>query len=94
MPDNRILVREYLQVKLKEDEFSGLIGNLAGDLLRNKVGGGAGQFLGGLADDILGGGGGRVGGEGDPLLGGGGGGGRAFIPFASMSVGNCKIICC
>ncbi|VDM45113.1 unnamed protein product [Toxocara canis] len=48
-------LRLISKVKVRENEFSGLIGNLAGNLIRDKVGGGAGQFLGGLADNVFGG---------------------------------------
>jgi hypothetical protein len=33
------------QVQLQPDQFNGLIGNLAGDFLKNKMGGGAGGDL-------------------------------------------------
>lgn len=40
---------------MKGDEFNGLIGNIAGNFLRDNVGGTAGNILGGL---VSGGGGG------------------------------------
>lgn len=50
------------KVELQGDQFNGLIGNIAGNMIRDKVGGGAGDFLGGLAGNFLGGGGGGGGG--------------------------------
>ena len=49
---------------MKNEEFSGLIGNIAGNMLRDGIGGNSGNLIGGLISNI--GGGGR---------GGGGGGG-------------------
>uniref|UniRef100_A0AC34QS88 Uncharacterized protein n=1 Tax=Panagrolaimus sp. JU765 TaxID=591449 RepID=A0AC34QS88_9BILA len=53
------------KVELKPDEFNGLIGNIAGNLIRDKIGGGAGDILGGLAGNFIGGGGNQGGGGGD-----------------------------
>ncbi|KHN79985.1 hypothetical protein Tcan_07119 [Toxocara canis] len=53
--DGRTEEDQCVAVKVRENEFSGLIGNLAGNLIRDKVGGGAGQLLGGLADNVFGG---------------------------------------
>lgn len=45
-------------MELQPDQFNGLIGNLAGDFLKQKLGGGAGgDLLGGLAGNLLSGGG-------------------------------------
>ncbi|KAK5980809.1 hypothetical protein GCK32_017230, partial [Trichostrongylus colubriformis] len=60
------------KVVVKEDEFSGLIGNIAGNLIRDRVGGPGGDILAGLADNVLGGGG--RGGYNNYDGGGGGGG--------------------
>uniref|UniRef100_A0AC34F2B4 Calpain catalytic domain-containing protein n=1 Tax=Panagrolaimus sp. ES5 TaxID=591445 RepID=A0AC34F2B4_9BILA len=79
---------EIKKVTLKEDEFNGLIGNIAGNMIKEKMGGGAaGDILSGLAGKFLGGGdGGNSGGGGGGgndignLIGGlmgGGGGGRS-----------------
>ncbi|CAJ0942432.1 unnamed protein product, partial [Mesorhabditis belari] len=59
---------EIKKITLKDDEFSGLIGNIAGNFIKDKVGGNAGNILAGLADNVLSGSGGGGG--------GGGGGGR------------------
>ena len=50
-------IEEPIQkVELKQDEFNGLIGNIAGNLLRDGLGGGSGgNLLGGLASNLLGG---------------------------------------
>lgn len=45
------------QVKLHEDEFSGLIGNIAGSIIRDRVGGTAGDVLGNLVGNFGGHGG-------------------------------------
>lgn len=47
-----------IQVEVKPDEFNGLIGNIAGNLIRSKMGGPQGDILGGLASNIFSGGGG------------------------------------
>ncbi|KAF8358823.1 hypothetical protein PRIPAC_93818 [Pristionchus pacificus] len=69
---------EFKKVEVKPDEFNGLIGNIAGNLIRDKVGGDAGNILAGLADNVLSGGGGNKGGfgAGGGGFGGGGGGGN------------------
>uniref|UniRef100_A0A0K0DIK1 PE-PGRS family protein n=1 Tax=Angiostrongylus cantonensis TaxID=6313 RepID=A0A0K0DIK1_ANGCA len=80
-----ILSNSFLQyrnrpaVEVKPDEFSGLIGNIAGNFIRDRVGGPGGDILAGLADNVLGGGGGgggynRFDGGGGGFYGGGGGG--------------------
>ncbi|KHJ89557.1 calpain clp-1 family protein [Oesophagostomum dentatum] len=61
------------KVEVKPEEFSGLIGNIAGNLIRDRVGGPGGDILAGLAGNVLGGGGG--GGRYDNNYDGGGGGG-------------------
>uniref|UniRef100_A0A914H1V6 Calpain catalytic domain-containing protein n=1 Tax=Globodera rostochiensis TaxID=31243 RepID=A0A914H1V6_GLORO len=65
---------DFRKVEIRPNEFGGLIGNFAGGMVRNKIGGPAGDFLGGL----LSGGGGSSGfggqGGGGPGSGGGGGG--------------------
>ncbi|GMT19218.1 hypothetical protein PFISCL1PPCAC_10515, partial [Pristionchus fissidentatus] len=67
---------EFKKIEVKQDEFSGLIGNIAGNILRDKVGGDAGNILAGLADNVLSGGGNKGGfGAGGGGFGGGGGGG-------------------
>ncbi|VDM56272.1 unnamed protein product [Angiostrongylus costaricensis] len=58
------------KVEVKPDEFSGLIGNIAGNFIRDRVGGPGGDILAGLADNVLGGGGGS--GYNDGGFGGGG----------------------
>lgn len=81
---NNDIEEPITKVEIKNDEFNGLIGNIAGNLIRDKMGGGAaGDILGGLAGNFLGGGGGgqRGGGGGGDignLIGGlvGGGGNR------------------
>lgn len=40
------------QVKLHEDEFNGLIGNIASGIIRDRVGGAAGNFLGNVVDNF------------------------------------------
>ncbi|KAK0416655.1 hypothetical protein QR680_012613 [Steinernema hermaphroditum] len=60
---------EFQQVHVRDNEFNGLIGSIAGNLIRDKIGGGAGDLIGGLLSSGGGGGGGRGG------YGGGGGGG-------------------
>ncbi|EYC15167.1 hypothetical protein Y032_0038g3665 [Ancylostoma ceylanicum] len=65
------------KIEVKGDEFSGLIGNIAGNLIRDKVGGPGGDILAGLAGNVLGGGGGGGGysnnyGGGGDFFGGGG----------------------
>ncbi|KAK6741723.1 hypothetical protein RB195_009537 [Necator americanus] len=78
-PPQKMGDEEVMQkVEVKGDEFSGLIGNIAGNLIRDKVGGPGGDILAGLAGNVLGGGGG---GGRDPMgdiIGGilGGGGSR------------------
>ncbi|WKX98459.1 hypothetical protein Q1695_013832 [Nippostrongylus brasiliensis] len=62
------------KVEVKGDEFSGLIGNIAGNFIRDKVGGPGGDILAGLAGNVLGGGGGGGGGGYNNDVGGGGGG--------------------
>ena len=42
-------------MEVRQDEFNGLIGNIAGGLIRDRIGGKAGDFIGG----IIGGGGGK-----------------------------------
>lgn len=42
---------ELKQIYLNNDEFAGLIGDLAGNFIRNQVGGDVGQILGGLIRD-------------------------------------------
>ncbi|UMM25914.1 hypothetical protein L5515_005533 [Caenorhabditis briggsae] len=59
------------KIEVKPDEFNGLIGSIAGNLIRDKVGGPGGDILGGLASNFFGGGGGGGGGGG---FGGGNGG--------------------
>lgn len=39
---------EIPKVTLGKDEFGGLLGNLAGNFLQDKIGGGAGEIIGGL----------------------------------------------
>ncbi|VDK81562.1 unnamed protein product [Gongylonema pulchrum] len=39
---------ELQKVNVGKDEFGGLIGGIAGNLIENQVGGSAGQILGGL----------------------------------------------
>uniref|UniRef100_A0A1I7YWG2 Calpain catalytic domain-containing protein n=1 Tax=Steinernema glaseri TaxID=37863 RepID=A0A1I7YWG2_9BILA len=72
---------ECQQVHVREDEFNGLISNIAGNLIRDKIGGGAGDLIGGLLSGGGGSGGGGRGGGGyddrrgyDDNRGGGGGG--------------------
>ncbi|KAI1724393.1 calpain family cysteine protease domain-containing protein [Ditylenchus destructor] len=93
---------KFSKVELQPDEFNGLIGNIAGGLIRDRLGGGAGgDFLGGLA------GGGHKGGEssgsggiGDligGLIGGGGdrgkyAGGGANVNDHFLSGGVCDMI--
>ncbi|XGW16965.1 hypothetical protein V3C99_001972 [Haemonchus contortus] len=60
------------KVVVKPEEFSGLIGNIAGNLIRDRASGPGGDILAGLADNVLGGGGGR--GGYNNYDGGGGGG--------------------
>ncbi|KAL6728148.1 hypothetical protein Aduo_009950 [Ancylostoma duodenale] len=65
------------KIEVKGDEFSGLIGNIAGNLIRDKVGGPGGDILAGLAGNVFGGGGGGGGysnnyGGGGDFFGGGG----------------------
>ncbi|TKR77528.1 hypothetical protein L596_018482 [Steinernema carpocapsae] len=67
---------EFAQVHVQENEFNGLIGSIAGNLIRDKIGGGAGDLIGGIAGNVLGGGGNRGGGG---FGGGGGGGGMGDI---------------
>ncbi|RCN39845.1 calpain family cysteine protease, partial [Ancylostoma caninum] len=72
------------KIEVKGDEFSGLIGNIAGNLIRDKVGGPGGDILAGLAGNVFGGGGGGGGGGYSNNYGGGGdffgGGGLAPEP--------------
>ncbi|VDM49841.1 unnamed protein product [Toxocara canis] len=71
---------EVSKVMIGKDEFGGLIGGLAGNFLQDKIGGGAGEIIGGL----LRGGGGAMdrgggidfGGLVDQFVGGGGGRGK------------------
>uniref|UniRef100_A0A0M3IRC0 Calpain catalytic domain-containing protein n=1 Tax=Ascaris lumbricoides TaxID=6252 RepID=A0A0M3IRC0_ASCLU len=69
---------EIPKVTLGKDEFGGLLGNLAGNFLQDKIGGGAGEIIGGL----LRGGGSAIDQKGGLDFGGlidqftGGGGGR------------------
>uniref|UniRef100_A0A915DFL9 Calpain catalytic domain-containing protein n=1 Tax=Ditylenchus dipsaci TaxID=166011 RepID=A0A915DFL9_9BILA len=61
---------KFSKVELQPDQFNGLIGNIAGNFISDKLGGGAGgKIIGDLAGNLLSGGGG--GGAGS----GGGGGG-------------------
>lgn len=39
---------EIRKVKIGQDEFGGLIGGIAGNFLQQKIGGGAGDIIGGL----------------------------------------------
>ncbi|VDO90800.1 unnamed protein product [Heligmosomoides polygyrus] len=69
------------KVEVKGDEFSGLIGNIAGNFIRDKVGGPGGDILAGLAGNAFGGGGGGGGGF-------FGGGGQPQPPVEPKSKGN------
>jgi len=60
----------FTQLRLNESEFNGLIGNLAGDFLKNRLSGGGGG-------DEEGGGGGGADFVSNFLGGGGGGGGKS-----------------
>ncbi|XGW16961.1 hypothetical protein V3C99_001972 [Haemonchus contortus] len=66
------------KVVVKPEEFSGLIGNIAGNLIRDRASGPGGDILAGLADNVLGGGGGRGRDPMGDIIGGliGGGGNR------------------
>ncbi|TKR94293.1 hypothetical protein L596_008592 [Steinernema carpocapsae] len=67
---------QLYEINVPPQEFSGLIGNLAGNFIQSQVGGGAGDILGSL---IRGGGRAFEGGGGMGGMGGGGGGGMDLI---------------
>lgn len=58
----KLVTSIVFQVKLREDEFNGLIGNIASGFLRDKVGGNTGDLLGGFASKFFDDGGGSGGG--------------------------------